>query len=93
VAALQPLLCAVLLPLVVAGALALAWRDWRRALLLLAVSLYYLLSESPFIYEWRVVAPMHYGLLCAAAASLVYGFGLASRILRRGRGPGERVAA
>jgi hypothetical protein len=91
VAALQLLLSAVLLPLVVAGALALAWRDFRRALLLLAVSLYYLLSESPFIYEWRVVAPMHYGLLAAASAALVLGFGLASRLLRRG--PRERVAA
>jgi len=95
VAALQPLLCAVLLPLVVAGALALAWRDWRRALLLLAVSLYYLLSESPFIYEWRVVAPMHYGLLAAAAAALVWGVSLASRSLKRGRrrGPGGETTA
>ena len=95
VAALQPLLCAVLLPLVVAGALALAWRDWRRALLLLAVSLYYLLSESPFIYEWRVVAPMHYGLLAAAGAALVSGFSLASRILHGGRrrGPGGETAS
>jgi len=91
VAALQLLLCAMLLPLVVAGALALGWRDWRRALLLLAVSVYYLLSESPFIYEWRVVAPMHYGLLAAASAALVFGLGLASRRLRRG--PRERAAA
>ena len=93
VAALQPLLCAVLLPLVVAGAVALAWRDWRRALLLLAVSLYYLLSESPFIYEWRVVAPMHYGLLAAAAASLLLGFGVTVRVAGRGRGTGQRVAS
>jgi hypothetical protein len=71
VAALQTVLGVVLLPLVIVGTLALAWRDWRRALLLLAVSLYYLLSESPFIYEWRVVAPMHYGLFAAAAASIV----------------------
>jgi hypothetical protein len=91
VAALQPPLCAVLLPLVVAGAAALAWRDWRRTLLLLSVSLYYLLLESPFIYEWRVVAPMHYGLLAAAAAALVLGFELASRLVRGGRG--GRVAA
>jgi hypothetical protein len=93
VAALQPLLCAVLLPLVVAGAVALAWRDWRRALLLLAVSLYYLLSESPFIYEWRVVAPMHYGLLAAAGAALGLGFGLAARLAGHRRTPGERVAS
>jgi 4-amino-4-deoxy-L-arabinose transferase-like glycosyltransferase len=92
VAALQPLLCAVLLPLVVAGAVALAWRDWRRALLLVSVSLYYLLLESPFIYEWRVVAPMHYGLLAAAAAALFYAYELAAR-LARGRGPGDRIAS
>ena len=85
VAALQPLLCAVLLPLVVAGAVALAWRDWRRTLLLLSVSLYYLLSESPFIYEWRVVAPMHYGLLAAAAAALVFAVGLGARLRPRPR--------
>ena len=89
VAALQPLLCAVLLPLVVAGAAALAWRDWRRSLLLLSVSLYYLLLESPFIYEWRVVAPMHYGLLAAAAAALVVCFELAARLVR-GRGASRR---
>jgi len=89
VAALQSLLCAVLTPLVVAGALALAIRDWRRALLLLAVSIYYLLSESPFIYEWRVVAPLHYGLLAAAGAALVFVAELARR-LRRGRG--QRIA-
>jgi len=85
VAALQPLLSAVLTALVVAGAAALAIRDWRRALLLLAVSIYYLLSESPFIYEWRVVAPLHYGLLAAAGAALVCVVELAGR-LRRGRG-------
>lgn len=92
VAALQPLLCAVLTPLVVAGALALAWRDWRRSLLLVSVSLYYLLLESPFIYEWRVVAPMHYGLLAAASAALVFAFELATRLVR-GRGPSQRAAS
>ncbi len=92
VAALQPLLCAVLLPLVIAGAAALAWRDWRRTLLLVSVSLYYLLLESPFIYEWRVVAPMHYGLLAAAAAALVLPFELVARRVRA-RGRGDRVAS
>jgi hypothetical protein len=82
VAALQPLLCAVLLPLVIAGTIGLAWREWRRALLLLAVSLYYLLSESPFIYEWRVVAPMHYGLFAAAAATVVALPAIARRVRR-----------
>ncbi len=90
-AALQPLLGAVLLPLLVVGTAALAWRDWRRALLLLSVSLYYLLLESPFIYEWRVVAPMHYGLLAAAAAALVGTWALAERLLRA-RGKRERAA-
>jgi 4-amino-4-deoxy-L-arabinose transferase-like glycosyltransferase len=90
-AALQPLLCALLLPLVVAGALVLAWRDWRRALLLLSVSLYYLLLESPFIYEWRVVAPMHYGLLAAAGAALVSAGTLGARLLR-GSGTRERAS-
>ncbi len=84
VAWLQPLLCAALLPLVVIGTVLLALRDWRRALLLLAVPVYYLLSESPFIYEWRVVVPMHYGLFAAAAAAPVIAFEHAhARALRR----------
>lgn len=58
----------VLLPLVVVGTLTLAWLDWRRLLLLLAVPLYYLSTECFFIYEWRVVAPMHYGLFAVAGA-------------------------
>jgi hypothetical protein len=91
-AALQPLLGAVLLPLLVVGTAAIAWRDWRRALLLVSVSLYYLLLESPFIYEWRVVAPMHYGLLAAASAALVFAVERATRLVR-GRGPGDRAAA
>jgi hypothetical protein len=79
---LQAALCTLALPLALAGALVLARRDWRRALLLLSVSLYYLLSESPFIYEWRVVAPMHYGLLAAAAAAVVALPALARRVRR-----------
>jgi Dolichyl-phosphate-mannose-protein mannosyltransferase len=69
--ALQWALSFVLLPLVVLGTAWLAWRDWRRAALLLSISAYYLLSESPFIYEWRVVAPMHYGLFAAAGVAVV----------------------
>ncbi len=80
---LQQLLCVVLLPLAVAGAALLALRDWRRTLLLLSVPLYYLLSESPFIYEWRVVAPMHYGLMAAAAVPIV---ALPGLVRRRPRG-------
>ncbi len=79
---LQPVLCAVLPALVAVGVVVLAWRDWRRTLLLLSVSIYYLLSESPFIYEWRVVAPMHYGLLAVAAAALVLAAGQLRRLLR-----------
>ena len=67
---IQPLLGLVLLPLVLVGVALLARHDWRRTALLLSVSFYYLLSESPFIYEWRVVAPMHYGLFAAAGAAL-----------------------
>jgi hypothetical protein len=68
VAGLQTVLVHALLPLVVLGTVVLVGRDWRRAALILAIPLYYLLSESFFIYEWRVVTPMHYGLLVAAAA-------------------------
>jgi hypothetical protein len=84
VAWLQPLLCGALLPLVVIGVALVVHRDWRRSALLLAVPVYYLLSESPFIYEWRVVAPMHYGLFAAAAASPVFAYQLARTRLRRG---------
>ncbi len=87
VAWLQPLLCAALLPLVVIGVALLLVRDWRRAALLLAVPVYYLLSESPFIYEWRVVAPMHYGLFAAAAAVPVVAYQHARTRLRRGAAP------
>ena len=93
VAALQPVLCAVLLPLAVAGTAALLWRDWRRTLLLLVVSLYYLWSESPFIYEWRVVTPMHYGVFATAAAAVVLAFDLARRALRRARRRAAAVAS
>jgi hypothetical protein len=57
----------------------LAWHDWRRTALLLAIPAYYLLSESPFIYEWRVVAPMHYGLFAAAGAAPVAAVAYARR--------------
>ena len=79
-AVLQRALSLVLLPLVLAGAALLLARDWRRALLLLSVPLYYLLSESPFIYEWRVVAPMHYGLFGAAGAAVAAARALARRL-------------
>jgi hypothetical protein len=86
VATLQPMLGVVLVALVPVGAALLLLRDSRRALLLLALPLYYLLSESPFIYEWRVVAPMHYGLAAAACAVPVLAW---ERVLRaRAPAPG-----
>jgi hypothetical protein len=91
---LQRLVCWVLSPLVVVGALVLAWNDWRRTLLLVAISLYYLVTESAFIYEWRVVAPMHYGLIALAAGALVAMWQGASRLRRRSRSaaPHDRTA-
>lgn len=67
VAAAQAVLLPVLLPLVTLGVAVLVRRDARRAALLLAIPVYYLLTESFFIFEWRVVTPMHYGLFVAAA--------------------------
>jgi 4-amino-4-deoxy-L-arabinose transferase-like glycosyltransferase len=69
--ALQAALLPTLMPLVLMGVVVLIAADWRRAALLLALPLYYLLTESFFILEWRVVVPMHYGLFAAAAATLV----------------------
>jgi hypothetical protein len=80
--AVQPALSFVLLPLVVLGTSWLAWQDWRRTALLLSVSAYYLLSESPFIYEWRVVAPMHYGLFAAAGAAAAAAFAFVRKLWR-----------
>ena len=57
------------------------------------VSLYYLLLESPFIYEWRVVAPMHYGLLAAAAAALVLRLRARRAPASAAAGGGDRVAS
>jgi hypothetical protein len=68
---LQTALGHVLLPLVAIGSVVLLWFDWRRAALLLGISLYYLCTECFFIYEWRVATPMHYGLCAAAAAAIV----------------------
>jgi hypothetical protein len=46
----------------------LSVRDTPRATLLwLIVPLYYLVFESPFLYEWRVAVPMQYFLLPFAA--------------------------
>ena len=39
----------------------------RVAIFWLIVPLYYLVFESPFLYEWRVAVPMQYFLLPFAA--------------------------
>jgi hypothetical protein len=44
---------------------------WRSGLLLLALPLYYLATESFFLYEWRVAVPMHYAMFAAAAVPLL----------------------
>lgn len=51
----------------------LSLRDTPRATLLwLIVPLYYLIFESPFLYEWRVAVPMQYFLLPFAALAIDY---------------------
>jgi hypothetical protein len=77
---LTPLLAASVL----AGSALLFFVRWRAALLLLAVPIYYLLTESCFLLEWRVVVPMHYGLFVAAGAVIsVIVAPLAGRATRR----------
>ena len=88
---LQGALAQLLLPLVLLGTVALVRADWRRAMLLLSVSLYYLVSESFFILEWRVVTPMHYGLFVAAAAAVMLLWDGATR-LRPRRAAGQGAA-
>jgi hypothetical protein len=74
---LQTILMPVLTPLAVIGASILLIVCWRSALLLLGVPLYYLSTESFFLYEWRVAVPMHYTLFACAAVPLVLGWSLA----------------
>jgi len=85
VVGLQAVLVHALLPLVVLGTVVLWGRDWRRTALLLAIPVYYLLSESFFIFEWRVVTPMHYGLFVAAATGGLLLWDVAAARLRRQR--------
>lgn len=80
--AVQSVLTPALLPLVLLGVLLLAFVDPRATTLLLAISTYYLLTESFFILEWRVVVPMHYGLFVAAAASLILAAQLLIELIR-----------
>jgi hypothetical protein len=83
--AIQALLVPMLTPLVLAGAGVLVALGWRSALLLLALPLYYLSTESFFLYEWRVAVPMHYALFACAAVPLVLAWSLVMSALARGR--------
>ena len=59
----------------------LSLRDTPRATLLwLVVPLYYLVFESPFLYEWRVAVPMQYFLLPFAGRTAA---DLLARVTRR----------
>jgi hypothetical protein len=69
--ALQFVLVPALTPLALLGAALILAAGWRSGLLLLALPLYYLSTESFFLYEWRVAVPMHYALFACAAAPLV----------------------
>jgi len=67
----QAVMVPALTPLAVLGVVILLTARWRSALLLLALPLYYLSTESFFLYEWRVAVPMHYAMFAAAAVPLV----------------------
>jgi hypothetical protein len=69
--ALQSVLVPALTPLALVGAGVVLAAGWRSGLVLLALPLYYLSTESFFLYEWRVAVPMHYALFACAAAPVV----------------------
>ena len=69
--ALQSLMVPALTWLALLGASVILAARWRSGLLLLALPLYYLATESFFLYEWRVAVPMHYALFACAAAPVV----------------------
>jgi hypothetical protein len=69
--AAQSLIVPALTSLALLGAAIILAARWRSGLLLLALALYYLATESFFLYEWRVAVPMHYALFACAAAPLV----------------------
>ena len=69
--AAQSLMVPALTPLAVLGVVIILLARWRSGLLLLSLPLYYLATESFFLYEWRVAVPMHYALFACAAAPLV----------------------
>lgn len=84
--ALQAAIVPILTPLALLGAVALFGLEWRSALLLLALPLYYLSTESFFLYEWRVAVPMHYALFaCAAVPIVLAGSAVRSALARRGQ--------
>src|SRR5262245_1113781 len=96
--AVQAAMNATLLPLLIAGVLAIAVFQWRGALFLLMVPLYYFLFESMFLFEWRVAVPMHYGLIALAASACVLAWeaaraGLAAALGRRASGRIDPPAA
>jgi hypothetical protein len=80
--AAQSVTVPALTTLALLGAVFLLAAGWRSGLLLLSLPLYYLATESFFLYEWRVAVPMHYALFACAAAPLV----AAWSALRAGRG-------
>jgi hypothetical protein len=85
VGAVQAVLLHVLTPLVALGVALLVYACPRETLLLLALPLYYVATESFFLYEWRVAVPMHYALFACAAAPVVAALSLLASALGRGR--------
>jgi len=69
--AAQSVIVPALTPLAALGVALILLARWRSGLLLLSLPLYYLSTESFFLYEWRVAVPMHYALFACAAAPLV----------------------
>ncbi len=70
----------LVVPVLAGIGIILSFRHAPRATLLwLIVPLYYLVFESPFLYEWRVAVPMQYFLLPFAARAAV---GILGRIIR-----------
>ena len=72
-----------LVPVLAWIGIVLSIRDAPRATLLwLIVPLYYLVFESPFLYEWRVAVPMQYFLLPFAAIAIATPFAARGRQVR-----------
>ncbi len=67
---LQRVARVVLLPLACVGLVAALRRTPRAALVLLALPVYFLLTEAPFVLEWRVVVPMHLGVAAFAGVGV-----------------------